>query len=255
MELARTSGVTAMSENIELMMPIKATPYDHQKRPILRGRDIKRYTYEFADLWIIATFPSRHYDIDDYPSVRDYLLSIGIERLEQTGKKHIVDGVEIKARKKTSNKWFETQDSISYWDDFSKQKIVWGEISDTPKFALDKYGRYTTDVTTFIMVGKSLHYLYAFLNSNLSQYYYARIGTTTGVGTIRWKKFKVEQLPVPQISTSMYEEFNGIINQLLFSIEQQKDISKYVEELNLKIYQLLGLTKAEIDFIEQYCNH
>ena len=46
-------------------------------RPILRGRDIKRYEYEWADLWIIATFPSRHYDIESYPAVKNYLLSIG----------------------------------------------------------------------------------------------------------------------------------------------------------------------------------
>ena len=99
-------------------------------RPILRGRDIKRYNYTFADLWLIATFPSRHYDIDDYPAIKKHLLSFGIERLEQTGKKHVVKGLEIKARKKTSNKWFETQDSISYWNEFFKQKIVYREISD-----------------------------------------------------------------------------------------------------------------------------
>ena len=84
-------------------------------RPILRGRDIKRYEYEWADLWIIATFPSRHYDIESYPAVKNYLLSIGIERLEQTGETYIINGKKIKARKKTSNEWFETQDSISYW--------------------------------------------------------------------------------------------------------------------------------------------
>ena len=84
-------------------------------RPILRGRDIKRYAYEWAELWLIATFPSRHYNIDEYPAIKQYLLSFGIERLEQTGKMHIVNGEKVKARKRTSNKWFETQDSISYW--------------------------------------------------------------------------------------------------------------------------------------------
>ena len=84
-------------------------------RPILRGRDIKRYSYEFADLYIIATFPSKMYNIDDYPAVKEYLLSFGIERLEQTGKVYRLNGTTIKARKKTTNKWFETQDSISYW--------------------------------------------------------------------------------------------------------------------------------------------
>jgi tRNA1(Val) A37 N6-methylase TrmN6 len=86
-------------------------------RPILRGRDIKRYGYEFADQYIIATFPSRKYNIDDYPAVRDYLLQYGKSRLEQSGKSG--------SRKKTTHKWFETQDPIAYWDDFSKQKIIW----------------------------------------------------------------------------------------------------------------------------------
>ncbi|WP_373828041.1 type IIG restriction enzyme/methyltransferase, partial [Bacteroides heparinolyticus] len=44
-------------------------------RPILRGRDIRKYGYEWAELWLIATFPSRHYNIDEYPSIKQYLLS------------------------------------------------------------------------------------------------------------------------------------------------------------------------------------
>ena len=95
------------------------TRTDELIRPILRGRDIKRYGYNWADLWLIATFPSRHYDIEAFPSVKKHLLSYGKERLEQTGKTYAVNGEKIKARKKTNNKWFETQDSISYWDDFS----------------------------------------------------------------------------------------------------------------------------------------
>ena len=74
-------------------------------RPILRGRDIRRYGYDWAGLWLIATFPSRQYDINLYPSLKSYLLSYGMERLEQTGKTHIVNGERIKARKKTNNKW------------------------------------------------------------------------------------------------------------------------------------------------------
>ena len=61
-------------------------------RPILRGRDIKRYGYEWANLWLIATFPSMHYDIEKYPAVKEHLLTFGKERLEQTGKTHIIIG-------------------------------------------------------------------------------------------------------------------------------------------------------------------
>ncbi len=66
---------------------------------------------------MITTFPSLKIDIDNYPSVKQHLLSFGYDRLKQTG--------DIGARKKSNNKWFETQDSIGYWEDFSKQKLVW----------------------------------------------------------------------------------------------------------------------------------
>jgi len=143
-------------------------------RPILRGRDIKRYGYDWANLWLIATFPSRHYDIEEYPAVKDHLLSFGMERLEQTGKQHIVNGEKIKARKKTNNKWFETQDSISYWEDFQKPKIVWNRIAAVKQFALVESGIYIQDSMHFI-VGDQLHYLCSVLNSKLIQWLLALI--------------------------------------------------------------------------------
>ena len=81
-------------------------------RPVLRGKDIKRYSYAFADLWLISTFPSKHYDINDYPAIKKHLQSFGIKRLEQTGKVYVINGEKIKARKKTNNKWFEVQDRL-----------------------------------------------------------------------------------------------------------------------------------------------
>ena len=135
-------------------------------RPILRGRDIKRYAYEWAELWLIATFPSQHYNIDEYPAVKQYLLSFGIERLEQTGKTHIVNGEKVKARKRTSNKWFETQDSISYWEDFSKPKIIYPNMTKYMPFVYDNE-MYLTNQKCFIITGMYVAYLTAFFNSSL----------------------------------------------------------------------------------------
>lgn len=125
-------------------------------RPILRGRDVKRYGFEFADLWIIATFPSRKYNIDDYPAIKKYLSNIGIERLEQTGKKYNINGEVIKSRKKTNNKWFETQDSICYWEDFSQQKIVWGNLCLSAQYALVDEGYYVNAPSPFIVPGTNI---------------------------------------------------------------------------------------------------
>ncbi len=55
-------------------------------KPILRGKDIKRYSYEWADLWVIATFPSLKLDIDDYPSLKTYLSQFR-PRIDQSGEK------------------------------------------------------------------------------------------------------------------------------------------------------------------------
>ena len=122
-------------------------------RPILRGRDIKRYGYNWAGLYLIATFPSRHYDIEQYPTVRDYLLSFGKERLEQTGKVYTVNGEKVKARKKTNNKWFETQDSISYWDEIIEL------LKEQLRVANDTVSSLTTQVNELIERIKSLEEL------------------------------------------------------------------------------------------------
>ena len=135
-------------------------------RPILRGRDIKRYSYEYADLYLIATFPSKNYNIEDYPEVKKHLLSFGKERLEQTGKKYLINGEEIKARKKTNNKWFETQDSISYWEEFNKPRIVYCEIGSEMDACMVDAGVFINN-KLYMVTGDYLEYLIIFFNSKL----------------------------------------------------------------------------------------
>lgn len=173
-------------------------------RPILRGRDIKRYGYVFANQYLIATFPAKQYDIDDYPALKDYLLSIGMERLEQTGEEHIVNGERVKARKKTNNKWFETQDSISYWDEFSKPKIVWAELSRTGNsFAYSDDGAMVLNTCYILSFNdndihdKELNALLGFLNSKVALFYLDIISSKLDETGWRWLKQFVERIPVP----------------------------------------------------------
>nr|WP_027290847.1 TaqI-like C-terminal specificity domain-containing protein [Rikenella microfusus] len=141
-------------------------------RPILRGRDIKRYGYEWAKKYLIATFPSRHYDIEQYPALKQYLLSFGKERLEQTGKTYTIHGEKIKARKKTNNKWFETQDSISYWEDFMRPKVMWKIIGCNINFCYDEK-QYICNNAVDIMVGDKsrLIQFVGLMNSKLFDWY------------------------------------------------------------------------------------
>ena len=218
-------------------------------RPILRGRDIQRYNYEWADKWLISTFPAQHYDIDNFPAIKDFLLSFDIRRLEQTGKEYIISGEKVKARKKTNNKWFETQDSISYWEDLNQPKRVWGEISDRSKFAYDFNGKYSPEATSFLMVGDDLPYLLCVLNSPLAEWFFSKIGTTTGVGTIRWKKYTIQELLIPKASDST---INTIRNDVESYINGSISIQRLAEASNNKIYEIIGLSTEEIEYVENF---
>ena len=209
-------------------------------RPILRGRDIQRYNYEWADKWLISTFPARHYDIDYFPAIKDFLLSFDIRRLEQTGKEYIISGEKVKARKKTNNKWFETQDSISYWEDFNKPMIVWLELSDEPKFTLAK--NVVPLNTVFFFTGDQIVHLLGLLNSKLITWYFKNcIGTTSGVGTNRWLKYTIEQIPMIP-----YNEKIELLTNKLISPSCEDATTHIIEsDLLSEICDSYGLSEEE----------
>ena len=174
-------------------------------RPILRGRDIKRYGYEFADLYIITTFPSLKIDIESYPAVKQHLLSFGYDRLKQTGDKG--------ARKKTNNKWFETQDSISYWEEFFKHKIVYPNMTKFMPFLLDKKN-FMTNQKCFIMTGEKLAYLTAFFNSNIFKICYRDNFPELQGGTRELSKIFFEQVKIPDIEDIIDIDFDILVDDV-----------------------------------------
>lgn len=210
-------------------------------RPILRGRDIKRYGYNWAGLYLIATFPSRHYDIEQYPAVRDYLLSFGKERLEQTGKVYTVNGEKVKARKKTNNKWFETQDSISYWEDFAKPKVMWKIIGCNINFSFDETNKVCNNAVD-IMTGKrnQLLQFVGLMNSKLFEWY-LKLTTEAEVqgGGIQ---LYVTTLEKTLLKLDFPNNLNEVTEQRLNGLVSDEDVDK-------TIYSLYNLTKEEIDFI------
>jgi hypothetical protein len=194
-------------------------------RPILRGRDIKRYGYEWAGLYLIATFPSRHYDIDEYPAVKQHLLSFGIERLEQTGMKYTINGQQVTARKKTNNKWFETQDSISYWEDFNKPKIVYREIGIELDACLVPE-KWVINNKLYMITGENLIHLIAYLNSKIfNKIILASANITGGKG--------VDFLSNIKVPTS-----------------EQCDLSTLTGDVDTVLYRFYKFSKDEIVFIE-----
>ena len=210
-------------------------------KPILRGRDFKKYSFEFSNQWVICTFPSLKLDIEKYPSILNHFNSIGKQRLEQSGAEN--------SRKKTKHKWFETQDTIGYWNDFNKPKIVWGEISDKPKFTYDA-ANYYVEATAFLMTGEKLKYLLAILNSKASEWYFNHISTTTGMGTNRWKKYKIELLPIANASKAQENQLTVKVNAILKAKAKGADTAALEREIDDMVYRLYGLTYDEVRTIE-----
>ena len=213
-------------------------------RPILRGRDIKRYGYDWANLWLIATFPSRHYDIDKYPSVKQYLLSFGIERLEQTGKTHIFNGEKVKARKKTNNKWFETQDSISYWEDFYKPKIIWKRIGSILRFSFDNNGCLGLDSTCFA-AGEHIRYLCCVLNS-LMGHYLLKDSPQTGTGDLLVSVQAIEPARIPYNA-----KYDRQLSSLL-GVQIANPSNATEKEINDIVFAMYGLSPNEREYVSQH---
>ena len=205
-------------------------------RPILRGRDIKRYGYDFNDLWLINThngIKDRNIppiDINQYPAIKAHL-DMFWDR--------------IVARADKGDTPYNLRNCV-YTDDFSKQKIVWGEISDKPKFALDFHGKYYIANTVFMMAGNNLPYIEAILNSSLSEYYFSQVATTTGERTVRWLKYKIECFPIPQISYALNQKFEKII-----MLGDRVNSDNWNLEIDQMVYSIYNLTSEEISYISK----
>jgi len=208
-------------------------------RPILRGRDIKRYNYEFADLWLINTHNGlkekniKPINIEDYPAIKKHLDNYYPELEKRTDK----GATPYNLR------------NCAYMEDFYRQKIVWGEISDKTKFSIEMGGEFIAEATTFLMTGNNLVYLLGILNSRLSEYIFSKIGTTTGVGTVRWKKFTIEQLYVPTPNIERIKEYEDVVTEIINLIKINQNYEEFEQKINNMIYQDFDLSDDEIKFM------
>ena len=212
-------------------------------KPIIRGRDLKKYSHEFGRVYSICTFPSMKIEIDDFPAIKSYFENLDKARLEQSGNPG--------SRKKTSNKWFETQDSISYWQEFEKPKIVWSKLSDKAQFTFDADGYYLANTALFL-VGEKLMYLLGILNSKLSEWYFGKIATSTGMGTSEWINNKVEQLPIKLPTPEQESQIETLVTRILAlkKSDPSADTSALEAEIDQLVYALYGLTPEEVAVIE-----
>ena len=205
-------------------------------RPILRGRDIKRYGYEWAELWVIAA--RLQTDIPNkYPAICEHLK-------QYKGKGKLGDNSTTKVFQRPWWAWM--QEPVNYWEDFDKPKIVWAELARTGNaFAIDYNKKLIANtaymITTKNQSEKELQYLLALLNSRVVLYALDRISTRFDDNGWRWLRQFVERLYIPRMIDSKY----------ILSLQQEEETSATREKLNQAIAEVYQLDQSEIDYINR----
>src|SRR5690606_31206036 len=215
----------------------------HIKRPILRGRDIKRYGYDFADLWLINTHNGvkekgiKRINIEDYPAIKKHLDQY-YPKLEKRADK---GDTPYNLR------------NCAYMEEFYRQKIVWKAVGRNLTFSLLEPGSFLTAPASFITSDYNL-YILAFLSSSYGKYFIYNNSDTTGAGDIMLNIQSLEKVPVPRknnnrtLATKLESLVDKIIKQKI-KLENTTDIEEQIDAI---IYQIFDFTTEEIYLIKKY---
>ena len=207
-------------------------------RPILRGRDIKRYEYNFADLYLINTHNGvkdkniPRIDIKDYPAIKNHL-------------DEYWDKISTRADKGDTPYNLR---NCAYMDEFNKPKMLWSETMRVhkhsnerfPRFSFD-YNGFITDKTCFFAVGEKLEWIVCFLNSYVGQYLCSKYVSILDNGGYLMQKIYIEKIPLPSVPDKMLD---------LCKSQIKKATKEKENEIDLKIYNIYGFNNEEIKYLK-----
>ena len=225
-------------------------------RPILRGRDIKRYTYDFSDSWLIYVpwhFPLENDETitgasadaelsfkEQYPAVYNHLLSYKNDLSKRN-----------KAETGIRYEWYALQRwGAKYKDDFSKQKIVWGNLCLSAQYTIAEEGFFINAPSPFIAGGSK--YMLAAMNSKISDWYIRHLGVTRNGGYFEYKPMFVEKLPIPIVDKNVKTKFEDIVDVIIDKKKKGDNTSDLEQEIDKMLYDLYGFTPEETEHIENY---
>ncbi|MCT3635012.1 restriction endonuclease [Elizabethkingia anophelis] len=205
-------------------------------RPILRGRDIKKYYYNFEDLWLINV----HNGIKEKG-----INPINIEDFKAV-KKHLDKFLPILEKRLDKGNTPYNLRNCAYMEDFFRHKIVWKRIGSILRFSFDRSGSLALDSTCFA-VGNHIKYLVAILNSKFGKYL-MKESPKTGTGDLLISVQAIEPLLIPIPNSQDLKNIEDLMDMILN--DNSISIENCEFQINQIIYSQIGLTKDEIDFIE-----
>ena len=205
-------------------------------RPILRGRDIKRYGYDWANLWLINTHNGikgvkPRIDINEYPAVKAHL----DQYWDKISKRADKGDTPYNLR------------NCAYLDDFSQPKIVYPNMTKYLPFVYDDK-KHLTNQKCFIITGENVAFLTAFFNSSLFKFCFRDSFPELQGGTRELSKIFFDKIPVIQVNFPT----NELFEERLLDIQKEYTKSKAIV-IDSMIFDLYNLSKEEkqlIGFVE-----
>ena len=228
-------------------------------KPILRGRDIKRYYYKWAGLWVILAKYGFYKEAHLYPSIVKHLKQFEYQ-LKERGQCRYTRQSNLNISKDYigQHHWLELDNNPqdNYLAEFEKEKVVYSEIVRQPQFYLDSEG-YFVEATSFLMTGRNVKYICGLLNSKPVTYFFKKWYAGGGLGEegYRYKKAFLENLPIPAITPTnepIVKQIEHLVDQILSSKKQNlnAETSHWERKIDQLIYQLYQLTPEEIQILE-----
>lgn len=232
-------------------------------KPFLAGRDIKKYKSPKSKNFLVFAF--RGFDLEEYPAIKNHLSQFK-DRL--IPKPNGWTGENWQGRKPGPYKWYEIQDTVAYYAEFEKPKILFPDISTQGNFTLDVKGEYYSANTTYLIPDGS-KYLLGIMNSQLMTFIYSNAFAVYSGGFLRFFRQYVEQLPIRTINPSdptdqaMHDRMVALVERML-SLHEEKgqnagarsvaevdaEIRRTDAEIDALVYRLYGLTEEEIRIVE-----
>ncbi len=209
-------------------------------KPLLRGRNIRKFGYEFDELYVL--FIPWHFPLVDDDSITGASLVAEKEFKKQFPYTfaHLSNFKEDLANRNKSEtgiryEWYALQRAAAtYVKEFEKEKLVWLSISDKPAFALDTDKMYVTAPAYILASHNGFNrYLLTLLNSKVMEWYLDKVSSSTGQGTNQWSKIFVEQLPIPIITDeTLKNNIDTLADYLTFlNINGNPKINEFTENL------------------------
>ena len=216
-------------------------------RPILRGEDIKAYLPEFADLFLIATFPALNLSINEFEGIKKHLEKY---RQQIEPKPRNFKGEKWKGRKAGSYEWFETQDSISYYEDFSKPKIIYPNMTKFLPFVYDETG-IVTNQKCFILSGEHLKYLTGVFNSVLWKFAFRNRFPELLGETYELSKVFFDKIPIKKPFGNFEVKISALVDQIIQNKRARLDTTALEKEIDVLVYKLYELTYEEVKIVDK----